>query len=141
MAEEIIIFSGNISNHELELSDGGHTEAEKGKAIKWEITEDKTNVASIENIQRKYGDIIFEKPPKKENSKKWKAKIKQNATVGDKYTYSITWKDTSGNEHTHDPIISIKPSPLTSPWTSIIILLVSTVFGLFALKFLRRYRR
>jgi len=143
VAKEIIILSGNTTNHRLEILGGEDTWAEKGKDIKWKIKDGAKNVTSIEYINKKDGDDIFSEEPKKEDSKKWKAKIKKNAGDYDEYTYLITWKDTNGIEHTHDPKISVLPSDRIDFLNLLIGFIVALFVGFLSLKFLlgKRGRR
>jgi hypothetical protein len=136
MADEIIILRGNTTNHSLELSDGGHTRTKKGKVIKWKITDDVTNVVSIVDIKKKSGDDIFSELPTKEDTTKWKAKIKDAPPNCGIYVYSITWTDDKGT-YTYDPIISINPTRKDGI-SKIFLTLLAAVFTAFTVTFLQR---
>ena len=114
----IRIEQGNTSTGQLTLSDRGHTKAFKGEKVRWEVEATATSVQSITAIIPKNGttDIFGGRGgslPGQEDEKKWKAKIADNVSVGDEYRYSIGWKDSNNNPQVYDPIISIKPTPIS----------------------------
>jgi hypothetical protein len=141
---KILILGGDTSTHELKLSDEGYTEETKGGKIKWKIKDDETIVKSIVSFGLKDGTKdIFKgkngKYPEKEDDKKWKAKIAEDVSVGDICKYSIEWKDNKGISHTHDPIISIKPSTF-SP-LKLLVAIVSIILVFFSFKFLQKMNK
>jgi hypothetical protein len=104
----------------------GHSHVDKGDQVHWKV-KNGSGVASIQDIIRKpiYGstDIFSLDAPKPQdgNQKKhWKGTVDENVAELSIYIYSITWvKEGESVSRVFDPIISIKPEPL-SPIPNII---------------------
>lgn len=106
----IKITAGNTSDGSLELSDHGHTEAEGGDTILWQIA-NKAGVGSITAIQEKPDstDIFSTRPGKRGHN--WVGVIDSGAAPKAEYLYSIVWMAEDGSgPYTFDPKISIKPT-------------------------------
>ena len=105
---DIIINTADVTNGNLVLSDGDTTEARRGDEINWSINA--ANVSAF-RIEKKgfFVHNIFVNPPGNSNAKNVQARIKSGLWFNYKYEYNIIWSDTSGTEHTYDPLISIKP--------------------------------
>ena len=143
---KITILSGN-SDGTLNLSDGGHTRAVGNESIKWDI-DSNSNVASISSIRAvRDPDDIFSVRPQRDDveTTKWKAKIKGNARVHAQCKYAIDWVGKQdGNvpgSHTHDPLISIKPSATRDIVVMFAVVVVTAIMAIFALEFFRKKKR
>jgi len=113
MPHDIDIIGGNTSTGLLELSDNGSTQADKGVPVKWEILQ--SNVTSIEIVAKDPTDDIWQiepHPQPPQNNRKWMGITDPQARDDSVYRYLINWESTSGSRHTHDPLISIRPSRL-----------------------------
>jgi hypothetical protein len=116
----------------LQLDDHGHTHAEAGDTIQWQIS-NHSGVYSIVTITKKSGSNFWSIQPHAQGAN-WKGTISLTAQVFDQYVYSIHWKASeNGPVLIHDPIISIKPSVLR-----VISIISIAILGIFAIKFLRK---
>lgn len=106
----IKITAGDPSNGSLTLSDHGHTVAEGGDTILWQI-QNKSGVASITAIQEKPDSTnIFSTTPRKRGNN-WMGVIDTAAAPEAEYLYSIVWMAEDGSgPYTFDPKITIKPT-------------------------------
>jgi hypothetical protein len=109
MATRVVRITGSdINNGQLELSDRGHTKADPGDTIQWQI-EQNSGVDSIVSIQEKSdSENIWASPPRLQGSN-WTGAISSTSRPYDAYVYSITWRRGSVTK-VCDPIISIKPT-------------------------------
>ncbi len=124
MKHTITIRNGDTGTHQLDLSDGGKTDAKSLERIEWLIGEP-SNVYSFRIEKKEHSPdvfIFFEKPPKT-HTRKGTGLI--SVGQGNKiYTYSIHWKTSeTSEEYHHDPIISIKPSGFFFKLIKILIIL------------------
>ena len=108
----IKITSGNTADGSLQLSDRGHTEAEAGDTILWQIA-NKSGVGAITAIEEKSDSTdIFSSPPRKRGNN-WVGVIDRAAPSKAEYQYSIVWTAEDGSgPYTFDPKITIKPTGL-----------------------------
>jgi len=104
-----IVIEGT-SGDSLILNPSGTVEVHKKDIVEWSITAANVKSFKIENKERE--DKVFsefDKPPR-HYTRKGSGKVKAHAPEKKEYyRYSIHWKDTSGEEHTFDPVISINP--------------------------------
>jgi hypothetical protein len=123
-------------------SNNGNGSAEKNWSVRWKVKRG-IAVKSITDIQKKNAspDIFIQNPPRMQDSRRWKAKV--DSTVNDytDYHYSILWKDIDEGDHTHDPIISIKPSESFFDITKVVLFAATAVLALLTLQFLRKNRK
>ena len=127
MALVIKIEGGDPSTGRLHLSDRGHTRARRGTIIKWEIHT--TSVHSIASIDPKENsDDIWETSPHPQGNH-WTGTTGSEDESG-VYIYSIGWKSSANSPtHTHDPIISMRPSKFHEQ-IKFFVLLVAAIFTL-----------
>ena len=132
MALVIKIENGDPSTEILQLSDRGHTRARPGTIIKWEIhTKSVETITSID--PKENSDDIWETRPHPQGNH-WTGTTGSADNCG-VYIYSIKWKSSATSPtHTHDPIISMRPSQFHH-YIKFIVLLVAAIFSL---KFLAR---
>jgi hypothetical protein len=106
----IKIMAGNTADGSLQLSDRGHTVAEGGDTILWQIA-NKSGVASITAIEEKADSTnIFSEPPHKKGNN-WVGVVDPEAPPKAEYVYSIVWMAGDGSgPYTFDPKITIKPA-------------------------------
>jgi len=111
----IKITSADTSDGSLQLSDRGHTIAEGGDTILWQIGNG-SGVESITAIQEKPDSTnIFSTAPHKKG-RNWTGDIDPAAPPKAEYLYSIVWMAEDGSgPYTFDPKISIKP--VGAPYT------------------------
>ena len=109
MPTRVISIEGSdpLTGH-LDLSDHGHTPADAGDTIQWQIKHG-SGVDSITAIQPKSPSNNFWSSPPHSQGNNWTGDINSAAPNYDEYLYSITWTG-NGNSHVFDPKISIKPS-------------------------------
>lgn len=142
MAHDIHITGSNTSTGLLELSDGGHTKAHKGANVKWKIEDG--NVSSIAIVPKDNSDDIWSSRPRRQGNRPnsdWHAKTLSRVPDDWVYRYSINWESSSGSSHTHDPIISMRPSGFDHRIMFAILVTAAAVAGICALKFLDRKKR
>ena len=106
----IKIIGSDTSTGKLVLDDKEHTEVDPGDSILWQISQH-SGVDSIISIKEKSSSAnIWENPPRKRGAN-WVGDISSKAPRSAEYVYAIYWKDSQkGQEHEHDPKISIRPS-------------------------------
>ncbi|MCW3109332.1 MAG: hypothetical protein JWQ09_3838 [Segetibacter sp.] len=108
----IKIIGSNTSTGNLELDDHGHTIANPGDTILWQI-QNTSGVESIISIQEKSASANIWSTPPHAQGNIWTGEISSIAPAGAIYNYSIAWlAKGAGGAHIYDPIISIKPSGL-----------------------------
>jgi hypothetical protein len=134
----IRITGSNSSNHSLILNDHGHTTADAGDTILWQI-DAHSGVYSIISIQEKSGSTnIFSSPPRPQGNN-WRGDILAVVAPCTVYVYSITWlaKDGSGS-HVFDPIISIRPTRFTDKILNTVLYFAAAVITIITLGLLSK---
>ncbi len=114
----IIIKWGDPHSGHLEMSDGGHTDANRSESITWTLGQ-KCGVKLISNIDVKAPspiNIIWERKPHRiGTSDKWEAKIHKDSRDHSEYNYFISWMPAGADpDPAHpikifDPKIAVKP--------------------------------
>ena len=132
MPHAINITGSNTSTHLLTLSDNGHTRADKGARVTWNVLD--PNVVSIKIIEKGGPvDIWSQSPRPQPGSKDWMGVIHPRARDNARYSYLIRCERPTGVFHDHDPMISIKPRPIDDRVTAVLV-----VGGAIAAMFLAR---
>lgn len=128
-----ITIKNGYSDGTLQLSDKGHTRADKKDFICWSIKKN-IDVTSIEEIKKKSGPDIFKTGPHP-NGDEWSAEIDHDAPDNAVYEYRIEWNGTWGHQ-VCDPKISIRPSEFN--FIKLFTCITLGLFGLLSLIFVRR---
>ena len=138
----IKIVASCISTGALILDDHGHTPADAGDKIIWQI-QNGSGVKSIVSIDKKFGspEIFSTRPHQQGNV--WTGTISSSVPGGTIYDYFISWTDTNNpsQQHTFDPIISIKPTSIFSISKIVMSLLVFFGFSFFFLHNINKERK
>ena len=134
----IKITGSNTSDGSLVLPNRGHTPADAGDTILWQIG-NRSGVRSIQSIQEKRGSTdIFSAPPRRHGSN-WQGDINPAAPALARYIYSITWlADDGSGPHIHDPIISIRPRTTSKVLLTVALLAFTVAVGIYTYKFLHK---
>jgi hypothetical protein len=103
----IIILSGDLVTGNLTMNDHGHTNASKGEVITWVIQQGAPNISAITNIVEKQGSSDIFKPDPRPIGNNWQGTVNPKLQIPASESYSIFWKDFSGNPHKFDPVIQI----------------------------------
>jgi hypothetical protein len=134
----IKITGSNATTGSLTLDDLGHTRADAGDMILWQIA-NQSNVHSIVAITEKKASPNFWSTSPRAQGANWQGNISSTARVGDRYVYSIHWRASEdGPVLTHDPILSIKPS--VQRLQTIILIVLIAVVGILTFGLLRSDR-
>ena len=108
-ANPIRITGSDKKTGNLTLSDNGHTKADPGQKIIWQIDKG-SNVRSIVAIEQKRGTNFWSSLPAPQGAN-WQGTIRTDAKEREEYEYLISWiASDDGLEYKHDPIISIRPT-------------------------------
>lgn len=135
MAHVIKITDSNTSDGSLKLSDRGNSKLPAGSKVIWQIRDSK--VLSIQIVPKDGTTDIWSEGPAPQGGH-WEGRIDEDAPGNAEYKYSINWTSASGS-HTHDPIISVRPSSI-DPKIVVLIVAGAVVGAVFALTFFRKRR-
>ena len=141
MAHVIKITGSDTATGRLVLSDQGHTEASHGSNVIWQIHDDK--VLSIRIVPKGSTDNVWSREPRRQGNppnSHWQGTTRFVVTRYLEYAYSIEWTSSSG-QHTHDPIISMRPSGFDDRLKYVVIAGVAAVAAILPFKFLSRKNR
>lgn len=125
-----------IEANKLILSDEGRTEVKNGwkyRKVTWEIED---AVIKSFRIVGKQPCVPFKESIPVSYGTKVKLTVRKHEPPVD-WEYSIHWIDNDGNNHIHDPIISIKPST-SNNLVKLLIALVTIILGFFSFKLLQK---
>ena len=101
--------TGSLQLGDDEHTKDGHTRADAGDTILWQIA-NQSGVHSIVAIKQKSGSNFWSEQPQRQGAN-WKGTISDKAQKSEQYEYAIHWKASENGEVlVHDPIISIRPS-------------------------------
>jgi hypothetical protein len=103
----IIILSGDLVTGNLIMNDHGHTNASRREIITWVIQQGAPNVSTITNIVEKQGSRDIFNPDPRPIGNNWQGTVSPSLKIPASESYSIFWKDFSGNPHQFDPVIQI----------------------------------
>lgn len=144
----IEIISGNTSNGKITLDPEGTVDVEDGDTVIWTIAPKCSEVASFRIKKKIYSKQIFKSTnaPSSDYGKRTEGLVDHRHNRVTYYTYSIKWKDQSGDKYTHDPIIAVKPSPFigdsdSDSVTNLIIGAVVAVAAFLSIRFLLNKRK
>ncbi|CAA9223106.1 MAG: hypothetical protein AVDCRST_MAG56-524 [uncultured Cytophagales bacterium] len=102
--------NGSLQLDDDEDTKDGHTKADAGDTILWQIA-NHSGVHSIVAIKQKSGSPNFWLEQPRPRGANWQGTISPKVKKSEQYEYAIHWKASeNGDELVHDPIISIKPS-------------------------------
>lgn len=110
--KDIDIRGGNLTTGKLNLTDNGNAEMNSRsdyRKITWEIKGKNNPVKSFMLESKDDTSPPFEDPLPITCEDKVKLKVIKNQPYTD-WNYAIKWKDNMGGDHTHDPLIAIRPS-------------------------------
>jgi hypothetical protein len=116
----IYITAADPQTGKLKLSDNGFTGISNATDVDydhiyWVVGDKVDNISTITGFKHLGGKFIFDTKPSpiaadKQKKSVWRAIYKVGSfEVGDYVEYCISWRDAAGNEHNHDPKISVNP--------------------------------
>lgn len=106
------IRNGDINTGKLTLTNGGNAKMNSkhsDRKIKWKIVGGDNPVVSFRLESKDGTSPPFDVPPPITYEGKVKLEVIKDQPYTD-WNYTIKWKDNLGGDHTHDPLIAIRPS-------------------------------
>jgi hypothetical protein len=133
MGTTVQLGRGNTNTHRVDLPHGGHTLADKGDVVNWEVKKG-SNVHAFRIEVKSDPSNIWSRSPQRVDDRNWEGELRSDAPDHAQYRYSIHWREAGGPEHPHDPIISIRPGTFHDLVIQIVAAILAALFGFFAVK-------